>query len=351
MLRKCITRPAIAVKVATLIALAMVSAAPVVAQGWQWPWDNDEPRPAPRPSAPIYRDPPQYGAPSTATRRGNICLQLEQRLAQEANKGAHARSNMPEIEQGIREQSRTIRAGEAQLDRHRCFEYFLFAKSLRRTRRCVALNRKVEGAKRKLADFQAQRQQAFSSGNRSYRDDIIRELAQNNCGETYSREASRISNPFSSIWQDEGSDGYGGANRFGTLPFATYRTICVRLCDGYYFPVSFSTLPNHFDRDAEACQSKCAAPSELFYHQNPGAGIDQAVSHATKKNYTSLTTAFRYRKEYVPGCSCKSAEYIPSDKQPQQPLNKRADVPATKSWTTKRPGQSSSVQPPSLEYG
>ena len=96
----------------------------------------------------------------------------------------------------------------------------------------------------------------------------------------------------------------------------------MRLCDGYYFPVSFSTLPTHFDRDADVCQSKCAAPAELYYHQNPGSSMEQAVSYKTKQTYTSLRTAFRYRKEYVQGCSCKQAEYMPST----QPPDRRADA-------------------------
>ena len=80
----------------------------------------------------------------------------------------------------------------------------------------------------------------------------------------------------------------GSPNQFGNLPFATYRTLCVRLCDGYYFPVSFSTLPNHFQRDADLCQSQCAAPAELYYHQNPGGAVEQMVSVGNQQPYTSL---------------------------------------------------------------
>ena len=93
----------------------------------------------------------------------------------------------------------------------------------------------------------------------------------------------------------------GHPNQFGNLPFATYRTLCVRLCDGYYFPVSFSTLPNHFQRDAELCQSQCAAPAELYYHQNPGGAVEQMVSAGSQQPYTSLKSAWRYRKEFVTG--------------------------------------------------
>lgn len=225
----------------------------------------------------------------------------------------------------MRQLEQQVQRGQDQLERNQCYEYFLFAKSLRRTRACVDLDAQVEGAKRRLADLSAQRQQLTRSDSRSYRDDIIRELANNNCGATYSQEARRSSNnPFSSLWQDEDSGGAGG-NTFGGLPFATYRTICVRLCDGYYFPVSFSTLPTYFDRDADLCQSKCAAPADLYYHQNPGGSVEQAVSHKSKQAYSTLRTAFRYRKEFVNGCSCKQAEYMP---QGTPPADKRAEGPA-----------------------
>lgn len=312
------------------IALLCVAAAgPVLAQGWPWNWGWGQQPPAPR--EPVYRGPAQQQPqqPYASGSRSAICLQLEQRLAQEANRGAQSRDLLPRIEQDIRLADRQFQSGQAQLDRHGCFEYFLFAKSLRRTRQCVDLNKDVEAARSRLSDLEAQRQQILSSGNRSYQDDIVRELARNNCGATYQQQARQF-NPFSSIWQDEDSGGsYGG--QFGTLPFATFRTVCVRLCDGYYFPVSFSTLPNHFDRDAEICESKCAAPAELFYHQNPGGSMEQAVSHRTRQPYSGLKAAFLYRKEYVQGCSCKQAEYSPDALQP----DRRAQVPTGQPASTR----------------
>jgi hypothetical protein len=322
---------------AAITALAVVGSVPAVGQGW-WPWSN----PAPVPREPVYRPPgapgpggapgapppPGFGQQANPGGRPAICLQLEQRLAQEVNKGTQGRDQLPRIEGDMRQLERQVQVGQDQLERNQCYEYFLFAKSLRRTRACVDLDGQVEAAKRRLADLAAQRQQLVSGNSRSYRDDIIRELAYNNCGSSYTQEARRSSNPFASLWQDEdGSGGSGAGNAFGSLPFATYRTLCVRLCDGYYFPVSFSTLPTYFDRDADLCQSKCAAPAELYYHQNPGEGVEQAVSYKSKQAYSSLKTAFRYRKEFVSGCSCKQAEYIP---QGGTTPEKRAEAPSAK---------------------
>ena len=47
------------------------------------------------------------------------------------------------------------------------------------------------------------------------------------------------------------------------------------------------------------------------------------LSFSGQQPYTGLKTAFRYRKEYVQGCSCKQAEYDPGL------LEKKAEAPTT----------------------
>ena len=324
-----------AVLVAGLTLLAAATG-PASAQGGWWPWASpgNAPRPAPPPRpgpgpqaipAPI---PPQPGSPyaSGPGNKAPICFQLEQRLVQETQRGTLSREQLPKLETELRQSERAAQSAQAQLERADCFDYFLFSKTLRRTSQCVGLANQADAAKRRVAELDVQRQQILGTRDRSYLDDIYRELARNNCGADYAREASkRQYNPFSSLWQDEDTGPGGRGNEFGALPYATYRTICVRLCDGYFFPVSFSTLKNHFDRDIDACQSRCAAPAELYYYQNPGGSVDQAVSVRNQTLYTSLKTAFRYRKEYVQGCSCKQAEYTPS---PSDRGDRKADAPA-----------------------
>ena len=160
------------------------------------------------------------------------------------------------------------------------------------------------------SDLEARRQDIIGSSGRSYQDDIIRELARNNCGANYVDMARRRSD---GMWEDEASGSGNIWSPRATNGAQTYRTLCVRLCDGFYFPVSFSTLPSHFPQDADVCSSKCAAPTELFYYPNPGGTVEQAVALKDQEAYTKLKYAFRYRKEYVNGCSCKTAEYVPAD--------------------------------------
>jgi hypothetical protein len=292
----------------------------------------EQPRAEPAPGAQIA---PQPAAPAVNWSTKNpICLQLEQRLVQDGQRSSGMRDRLPAIEAEMSQVEQAYEQAQSDLERSDCYEYFLFSKTLRRTRRCVDLAQQRDGAQRRLSDLQAQHQQIANSGERSYREEIVRELARNSCGSNYTQEARRYdrgSGGGDSIWQDEDEGSFG--NRWtpfgGGHASATYRTVCVRLCDGYYFPVSFSTLPSHFEQDAEACQSRCAAPAELYFYQNPGAGMDQSVSFRDQQPYTSLKTAFRYRKELIKGCSCKEAEYVPPDAASQ---GKRADQGASTGW-------------------
>jgi hypothetical protein len=317
---------ACALVVALPLAASVLRIDRAAAQSGWWPWasDSEPPRRPPPPRrepAPSWRPPGGAGSYADSAPpgpRGSVCLQLEQRLVDfQRGGGQSQQSQLPAIENEIRQLERTVRAGERELERADCYDYFLFSKSLRRTRRCVDLSGQLDSNRRRLSELDTQRRQIQGLGqrDRGYQDDLIQELARNRCGPQYQQEAARrqgSGNPFSSLWQDEDTDQSGRGNEFRTVPFATYRTVCVRLCDGYYFPISFSTLENHFGRDLEACQSKCAAPVDLYYHQNPGGSMDQAVSMTDRRPYTSLKSAFRYRKEYVSGCSCKLTEYVPS---------------------------------------
>ena len=87
-----------------------------------------------------------------------------------------------------------------------------------------------------------------------------------------------------------------------------YRTICVRTCDGYYFPISFSTKPKYFARDQNACNAMCpAGNAKLYYHAVPEQESDAMISVADKKPYSELPNAFNYRTagvKAVPGCTC-----------------------------------------------
>ena len=78
-----------------------------------------------------------------------------------------------------------------------------------------------------------------------------------------------------------------------------YRTLCVRISDGYYFPVSFATVRSNFDADEAKCQA--SNPSEelrLFVHRNPSEEPEEMVD-LTGLAYAKLPNAFLYRTKFV----------------------------------------------------
>jgi hypothetical protein len=81
------------------------------------------------------------------------------------------------------------------------------------------------------------------------------------------------------------------------------RTICVRTCDGYYFPISFSASRQNVSRDATVCQSMYGADgqAELFAHSTNGdVGDAQSLSG---HRYGSQRYAFLFRRAFFNTCA------------------------------------------------
>jgi hypothetical protein len=171
-------------------------------------------------------------------------------------------------------------------------------------RQCGALNRRIDEQRNVLDRMQNQleRLQGGTTERAAQRQSLLIALADNGCGQQY-RAAARA-----------GQQGgffdrlFGGGNVFTSPPGemgGTFRTVCVRTCDGYYFPISFETTPDHFREDEQTCQRMCpAAEVQLYTYHNPGEEMTQSVS-LNGRLYTELPTAFQYRKALNPACSCR----------------------------------------------
>jgi hypothetical protein len=86
---------------------------------------------------------------------------------------------------------------------------------------------------------------------------------------------------------------------------ATFRTVCVRLCDGYYFPISFSVPSDRLQHDSNACRSRCGTQGRLFVYRNPGGTLED-MQDLSGRPYRQLPTAFLYRSEYIASCKCQA---------------------------------------------
>jgi Protein of unknown function (DUF2865) len=94
------------------------------------------------------------------------------------------------------------------------------------------------------------------------------------------------------------------ANEAGPREGGTYRTVCVRMCDGYFTPMSYATTRNNFAQDQNKCRASCGDDARLFFYRNPGSTIDEATD-LSGRPYARIPNAFRYRKALVDGCSCR----------------------------------------------
>jgi len=85
----------------------------------------------------------------------------------------------------------------------------------------------------------------------------------------------------------------------------TFRTICVRLCDGYYFPVSNTSSQQRFAQDAQKCTGQYApGQAALFYHPFPNGDASQAVA-LDGQRYFDQPYAFAFRAQYMPHCAAQ----------------------------------------------
>ncbi|MCZ8180618.1 MAG: DUF2865 domain-containing protein [Rhizobium sp.] len=97
------------------------------------------------------------------------------------------------------------------------------------------------------------------------------------------------------------------------LPSGNVRTLCVRTCDGGFFPISSQTSAMNFARDAAQCQQMCpGTETELFYHAPERSETVDMVSAMTGMPYRDLPNAFVYRNRRTdadPSCSCNLRQY------------------------------------------
>jgi len=82
--------------------------------------------------------------------------------------------------------------------------------------------------------------------------------------------------------------------------------ICVRTCDGGFFPVSYSIGGRDLDSFADLCQALCPNAETTVYRYTNGGDINDAVN-SIGASYTELKNAGKFRKTFDPACTCKPA--------------------------------------------
>ncbi|MBN9586135.1 MAG: hypothetical protein BGN84_12130 [Afipia sp. 62-7] len=142
---------------------------------------------------------------------------------------------------------------------------------------------------------------------------VLMALAQNNCGPQYAAQLRNSGGGFLENLFGGGNNDNPGVPMDNGAASGTYRTVCARSCDGYYFPISFATVPSRFADDERTCKALCpAADATLFTYRNPGEDMNQAVS-ISGQPYAQSPNAFKYRQSFDKTCSCKAVGQTWSD--------------------------------------
>ena len=83
------------------------------------------------------------------------------------------------------------------------------------------------------------------------------------------------------------------------------KAVCVRTCDGAFFPVSYSARKSGLDGLGDLCHALCPNAEVKLYTMPGGGEIEQAVS-PDGDAYTDLPNALKFQKSYDATCSCKA---------------------------------------------
>jgi hypothetical protein len=260
--------------------------------------------------------------PSQAPAANPICVRLEAQMAAVDRGGG----GDPAKDEQIRRYQEAASKQQGELDRITlqakrmgCDSSGFFSLFNNQSAQCGPVNNQIQQMRANLDQITTSLERLRSGGlggsdRENQRRSVLVALAQNNCGQQYANAVQQMQGPGNFL-----------SNLFGNNtapmtppadlgpPSGTYRTVCVRSCDGAFFPISFATVPARFPDDDRTCKAQCpATEASLYSYRNPGEDMNQAVS-ISGQLYTSLPNAFRFRQEFNPSCSCKAAGQTWSD--------------------------------------
>lgn len=292
---------------ALIVAAASLPSAALAQQGYPSQGYNQ----------PGYQQAPPGGQPGGPA-ANPMCPRLEAQLAS-IDRGGMDPARADQIRRfedaAARQQAELDRVG-MQAKRMGCESSGFFSLFSGQPAQCGPVNNQIQQMRGNLDQINSSLERLRSGGpggndRENQRRSVIQALAQNNCGPQYTAAAQQSGGLLDNLFN--GGNSGAPAGDFSSTEGGTFRTVCVRTCDGYYFPISFATVPSRFGDDEKTCKSLCpASEASLYAYRNPGQDMNQAVS-INGQPYTSLPNAFRYRQEFNPSCSCKPANQTWAD--------------------------------------
>jgi hypothetical protein len=261
----------------------------------------------------------QVNPPPQGSAANPICARLEAQLATVDRGGGD-----PAKDEQIRRYQEAAAKQQGELDRVTsqakrmgCDSSGFFSLFNGQSAQCGPVNNQIQQMRANLDQITTSLERLRSGGlggndRENQRRSVLLALAQNNCGQQYAN-AVQQQGPGNFLTNLFGSNNPGAPPADVGPMSGTYRTVCVRSCDGAYFPISFATVPARFPDDEKTCKALCpAAEANLYAYRNPGEDMNQAVS-ISGQPYATSPNAFRFRQEFNPSCACKAAGQTWSD--------------------------------------
>jgi hypothetical protein len=264
---------------------------------------------------------PPGAPPSQGAAVNPMCPRLEAQLATIDHGGGNGD---PAQDDQIRRYQEAATKQQSELDRVTsqakrmgCDSSGFFSLFSGQSAQCGPVNTQIQQMRANLDQITNNLERLRSGGgggidHDNQRRSVLTALAQNNCGPQYANAAPGPGTFLNNLFGNNNPGAPGGSGDLGPQS-GTFRTVCVRTCDGYYFPISFATVPGRFPDDEKTCKALCpATDAALFSYRNPGEDMSQAVS-INGQPYSALPNAFHYRQVFNPSCACKAAGETWSD--------------------------------------
>lgn len=266
-------------------------------------------------SAQVNQGPPPLQGGATLN---PVCPRLESQLATIDRSGDPAKEDqIRRYQEAAAKQQSELDRVTSQAKRMGCDSSGFFSLFSGQSAQCGPVNNQIQQMRGNLdqitTSLERLRGGGFGGAEReNQRRSVLAALAQNNCGPQYANAGRGGSGGFLDNLFGNNGNPNAPAGDLGPQS-GTYRTVCVRSCDGAYFPVSFATVPARFPDDERSCKALCpATEATLFAYRNPGEDINQAVS-ISGQPYSALPNAFKFRTEFNAACGCKAVGQTWSD--------------------------------------
>lgn len=253
----------------------------------------------------------------TSIAQSKQCVNLKRQLASVVNKTSSPSRKYLQYKRAVGQQDAQIRKTKIALRKNRCRKGFS-------SNICRRINSSLSKMQTNLTSLRRKTQSLAprSSSRRQERAKIKRAMQRYSCGAKKLSNVKRVTKKSKQprrrtileqlfgvkTYSNDGSTFRGDGEVLPKSNYGTYRSLCVRTCDGYYFPISFSTTKDRLGEDQITCEKMCpGTETTLFYHEMPSQDAEQSVSLRTGQPYTSLKNAFAYRKKINPQCGCKAS--------------------------------------------